>query len=244
MSNKLTPLLKVENLKVAFEDGTVGLKDLTMSVNEGEIVGLIGLADSGKSLALQAIMGQIEKQNGKIEFNGENVEYLDTSSRIKSGISYVPQKRKVFENVTVRENLVLGGHTIKDNETVRNIMEECLEIFPRLRVKTEESAGKISSGERMMLGIARALMSDPMLLMIDELCLGISPLVRDDIFEKLLFLRDTGLTILVAEQRGLDILEIVDRAYLLDKGRVIAIGKASDFKKNEKIIKMFKREDD
>ena len=214
-----------------------------MSINEGEIVGLIGLEGCGKSLALQAIMGQIEKQNGKIEFNGENIEFLDTSSRVKAGLNLVPQRRKVFENITVRENLVLGGHTIKDNETVRNIMEECLEVFPRLQEKTEELAGKISSGEKMMLGIARALMSDPMLLMIDELCLGISPLVRDDIFEKLLFLKETGLTVLVAEQKGLDILGIVDRAYLLDNGRVASIGKAEDFRKSEKVRKMFETED-
>jgi len=216
-------LIAVRNLRVAYGK-VVALADVSLSVEEGEIVTLIGANGAGKSSLLRALMGLVPIAGGEIELAGKRINGRRTHEMIALGVAYVPEGRGTLRQLTVRENLVLGAFGRRRGDDVGSALRDVLERFPMLAERIDQTAGTLSGGQQQMLVIARALMARPRLLLLDEPSLGLAPLIARTIFETIADLRAQGVTVLLVEQNAHAALALAGRAYVLEMGRIVLEG--------------------
>ena len=214
------------------------LRDANLSVGSGEVVGLIGPNGAGKSTLLNTIAGLLVPRAGRVDFDGQDVTGRSPEELLRAGLALVPERRRIFVDLTVEENLRIGGVTIPATDR-GDLLNEMAELFPVLRDKWTTSAGYLSGGEAQQLAIGRALMSRPRLLMMDEPSLGLAPILVDTVFELVEALRDQGRTLLVVEQNATRMLEVADRAYVLRSGQMVAEGTGAELRSDERLFDMF-----
>ena len=214
------------------------LREVSLTVETGEIVTLIGANGAGKSSTLKAISGLHGITAGAIELEGARLDGMPPHEIVASGISHCPEGRRIFYDLSVRENLAMGGYLLSKGDFAEHL-DDVLRLFPRLRERLGQAGGTLSGGEQQMLAIARALMSRPKLLMLDEPSLGLAPIMVEKIFETVIDLQRHGLTVLLVEQNAAAALEISDRAYVLETGRVALVGKAADLRRDERVVKAY-----
>ncbi|MFV0635657.1 ABC transporter ATP-binding protein [Mitsuokella sp.] len=232
------PMLKIDNIDVYY--GAIhALKGISLEVNEGEIVTLIGANGAGKSTTLRTISGLLKPKNGGITFQGENIAGVRAHEIVKKGISQVPEGRRVFAEMTVMENLDLGAFVRKDKEGIRQDLKKVFELFPRLEERKNQSAGTLSGGEQQMLAMGRALMSRPKLLLLDEPSMGLAPLLIKEIFNIIVDINKSGTTVLLVEQNANMALSIANRAYVLETGRITLSGSAQELAASEDVRKAY-----
>jgi len=220
-------LLNVDALRVCYGP-VVAVDGVSLSVNEGEVVALIGANGAGKSSLLQAVVGLAQTSGGTVRFRGEDITGLPPEVVVKKGITLTPEGRRVFPRMSVGDNLKIGATVLASHDSIAERKEWVLQLFPVLRKRQRQAAGTLSGGEQQMLAIGRSLMSAPSLVMLDEPSLGLAPVIVDRIFELLGQLRDGGVTILLVEQNVHRSLEIADRAYVLDTGSLRSEGSSQD----------------
>lgn len=230
-------LLKIENLKVSYGP-IVALKGISLTVNEGEIVTLIGANGAGKTTTMNTIMGLVKPSHGKIVFDGHDITKAETRSIVKMGCVLSPEGRQVFPELTVGGNLEMGG-LLRTKQQVAEGMEKVFAMFPRLKERINQQAGTLSGGEQQMLAIGRAMMAEPKMLLLDEPSMGIAPFLVQEIFELLKKIREDGTTILLVEQNAKKALSISDRAYALETGRIFTEGSAKELMESEEIIRAY-----
>lgn len=231
-------LLEVKDLRVSY--GVIeAIKSISFEVNEGEIVTLIGANGAGKTTTMQSIMGLIHPKSGTITFDGADIFGMSTHKILRLGMTQVPEGRRIFSELTVYENLLMGAYIEKNREKIKKDMEEIYEIFPRLYERRTQVAGTLSGGEQQMLAMGRAMMSHPRLLMLDEPSMGLSPLLVDQIFSMIKKFHDNGTTILLVEQNAGKSLAISDRAYVLETGRIVLSGTGRELMESEEVKKAY-----
>jgi branched-chain amino acid transport system ATP-binding protein len=224
-------LLLVEDLHVRY-GAIVALRGMSLTVDEGEIVGLIGVNGAGKSTTMNAIMQIVRSERGRIELNGQSLIGLAPEAIIRRGVAPVMEGRRIFPGLTVEENLRLGAAIRSDRDAIRADIERWCQFFPILGERLQQPAGTLSGGQQQMLAVARALMSRPKLLLMDEPSLGLSPKLVAEVFGLIAGLRDLGMTILLVEQNVRMTLDIVDRAYLVNTGRVEFVGTPAEIRQH------------
>lgn len=227
-------MLKVEGINV-FYGNIQALKGVSLEVNEGEIVTLIGANGAGKTTLLKTLSGILKPKQGSIEFLGKNLQKTPAQGIVKAGISQVPEGRRVFANMSVEENLELGAYLRKDRAEITKDMERIFEIFPRLLERRKQASGTLSGGEQQMLAMGRAIMARPKLLLLDEPSMGLAPLMVQTIFNTIKEINKTGTTILLVEQNANMALSIANRAYVLETGKVVLSGAAEELQNSEEI---------
>jgi branched-chain amino acid transport system ATP-binding protein len=228
-------LLSTEKLELAYGQVSV-CRDISLSIEAGEIVALIGANGAGKSTTLRAIAGVLSPRRGSIFFCGRDITASASHERTNLGIALVPEGRHVFPFLTVRENLELGGFkSRKHNAKIRRMIGEIFDMFPRLSERSGQNAGTLSGGEQQMLVLGRAMMSEPQLLCLDEPSLGLAPIVVQDIFRTIRAINAAGTSVLLIEQNARYALETASRGYVLQTGSVIASGTCSDLKQNPRV---------
>ena len=227
-------MLTISNLKVSY-GGINALRGINLNIEENKIVTLIGANGAGKSSTLRAIMNLVKKTEGTVKYDGEDLTNLNTMDIVKKGIALCPEGRRVFENLTVEENLILGAYTIKDKALLDNEMNKVYDLFPILKERNWQKAGTLSGGEQQMLAVGRALMVKPKVLMLDEPSLGLAPLLVRDIFEIIKEIHRQGNTILLVEQNAKKALEIADYGYVLETGSLVLEGNGKELLLNDKV---------
>jgi branched-chain amino acid transport system ATP-binding protein len=215
------------------------LWDVSLNVQEGEFVALIGPNGAGKSTTLKSITGLVSARKGDILFKGESITHLGAHETSHLGISFVSESLNLFTNMSVYENLLLGAYTIKSDQEVQEALDFVFELFPRLEARQGQLAGTLSGGERKMVAIARGMMSNPSLMLVDEPSLGLAPKLTLDVFNALERLRQRGVTILLVEQNVNTTLHITDRAYVLEQGQITLQGKSKELLEDEHVRKAF-----
>ena len=220
-------MLSLEAVNV-FYGGIHALRDVSLTVRAGEVVTLIGANGAGKSTTLRAITGLVAPSSGRIQFEGRDIAGEPAHTLVSRGISMAPEGRGVLANLTVLENLEMGAYLVKDRAQIRQDLERGFTLFPRLRERVKQRAGTLSGGEQQMLAIARALMSRPKLLLLDEPSLGLAPIVCQTIFSTIDAIKNAGTTVLLVEQNANAALKHSDRAYVLETGAVILEGTAAE----------------
>ena len=230
-------LLKVQGLDV-FYGAVHALKGVDLEVRKGEVVTLIGANGAGKSTLLRTISGLVRPRAGAMTFDGQDLARLAPCKVVSAGISHSPEGRAVFANLTVEDNLVLGAYLRKDS-AVASDMERMFGIFPRLKERRRQNSGTLSGGEQQMLAIARALMSRPRLLLLDEPSLGLAPILVEKIFEIIIEINKEGTAILLVEQNALMALGIAQRGYVLETGHIALSDEASALARNERVRKAY-----
>jgi branched-chain amino acid transport system ATP-binding protein len=228
-------LLEVTNLELAYGE-VPAVRDLSFQVADGEIVTLIGANGAGKSTTMRGVAGSMPSRKGRILFDGVDVTRLPAHARTAAGIALVPEGRRVFPALTVRENLEMGGFRYrKDRKKVNWLIERAMASFPRLRERASQPAGPLSGGEQQMLALSRALMSEPRLLCMDEPSLGLAPIVVQEIFRSIRSANAAGTSILLVEQNARYALETASRGYVLQTGAIIASGSCDELKRDERV---------
>ncbi len=227
-------MLKVSNLNAYYGD-LQAVRDISLHVEKGEIVALLGVNASGKSTTVKSISGLIDKIEGEIEFEGNNIRQLSAYKRADMGLIQVPEGRQLFPFLTVKENLEMGAYTKKARTHLKENLEKVFHLFPRLKEREKQLAGTMSGGEQQMCAIGRGLMSNPTLLMLDEPTLGLAPLIVKQMFVIIRELREMGITILLVEQNVKQSLQIADRAYMLSNGRSVKHGTSQDMLNSDAI---------
>jgi branched-chain amino acid transport system ATP-binding protein len=233
-------MLKVEGLTVHY--GAIkALRGISFEVAPGEIITLIGSNGAGKSTTLNAVSNVIKKTKGTVVFNGNDISSLAADRIVSAGLVQVPEGRRIFANLTVRENLEMGAYTRRavtnaERQALKADMENVYEIFPRLKERQKQVAGTLSGGEQQMLAMGRALMAKPRLLLLDEPSMGLAPILVDEIFSVIKRINETGTTILLVEQNAYKALALASRAYILETGEVIKAGAAGDLM-NDRAVK-------
>lgn len=231
-------MLKIDNINVYY--GAIhAIKGISLEVNEGEIVTLIGANGAGKSTILRTVSGLLKPKTGEINFEGKNIAGMPAQNIVKLGISQVPEGRRVFANMTVLENLELGAYIRSDKQGIKDDMNVVFERFPRLSERLTQLAGTLSGGEQQMLAMGRALMSRPRLLLLDEPSMGLAPLLVKEIFSIIKDINATGTTILLVEQNANMALSIANTAYVLETGRITLSGTAKELAASEEIRKAY-----
>ncbi|MGK9254723.1 ABC transporter ATP-binding protein [Paenibacillus humicus] len=218
----------------AYYGGIEALKGISLTVGEGEIVTLIGSNGAGKSTTLKSICGQV-KTSGEIRFKGEAISFWLPHQIAASGIAHVPEGRRIFPKLTVKENLEMGAFSVKDKALVKERIEQAFAYFPRLKERYRQAGGTMSGGEQQMLAIARGLMMKPDILLLDEPSMGLAPVLVDQIFEIIQELNASGMTILLVEQNAYHALQIADRGYVIQTGEITMQGKASSLIADEQV---------
>ncbi|WNJ93862.1 ABC transporter ATP-binding protein [Bosea sp. 685] len=231
-------MLEVSSLTTAY-DGLIAISDISISVAEGEIVVVAGANGAGKSTLLKSISGMERPRSGEVSFDGERISGLPGHEITARGVAYVPENRRLFPRLSVSDNLRLGSYLHRKRPDREQPMEQVFTLFPRLKERLPQRASTLSGGEQQMLAIGRALMTRPRILMLDEPSQGIMPKLVDEIFEAVLAIRKAGVTVLLVEQRLAESLEIADRAYVLQTGRVILSGTAAEVRDNPDIRKAY-----
>lgn len=232
-------LLEVKDLNV-FYGNIHAIKNVSINVNKGEIVTLIGANGAGKTTILQTISGIIRSKSGGIFYNGKEITKERAHKINHMGVAQVPEGRRIFTNLSVEDNIEMGAYSIKQSITDRNKdMDKIYKMFPRMEERKNQRAGTLSGGEQQMLAIGRALMSKPDLLLLDEPSMGLSPLFVKEIFDRIKFLNESGTTILLVEQNAKMALGIADRAYVLETGKIIMEGNAKDLRNDPNVKKAY-----
>ena len=230
-------LLKIDNIHVYY--GAIhAIKGISFEVQEHEIVTLIGSNGAGKSTTLNTIAGLLKPRSGSVIFDGKNLSSMPTSKVVSQGIALCPEGRRIFQQMTVRENLEMGGFTRPDRE-IEGSIDEMFQRFPRLKEREKQIAGTLSGGEQQMLAMARALMSRPRLLMLDEPSMGLAPILVEQIFEIIRELHQSGTTILLVEQNAQMALSVADRAYVLETGKLSKQGSADELLHSDAVKKAY-----
>ena len=230
-------VLTVENINVYY--GAIhAIKGISFDVNRGEIVTLIGANGAGKSTTLHTVSGLLRSKTGDIEFLESSIAHTAAHKIVSMGISHVPEGRRIFQGMTVEENLQMGAFVAKKDRIAHNL-EYVYEQFPRLKERTKQIAGTLSGGEQQMLAMGRALMSDPELLMLDEPSMGLSPLLVDQVFEIIKDINKDGTTILLVEQNAGKSLAISDRAYVLETGSIVLSGTGAELAASDEVKKAY-----
>lgn len=229
-------MLKVENLVVNY--GYINaLRNISFEVNEGEIITLIGSNGAGKTTTLTSISNIKKKESGKVTFKGVDITNLAPHKIVKMGMCHVPEGRRIFPALSVKENLIAGtfGNRSLTKEKIQELLEEVYTLFPRLKERMNQDGGTLSGGEQQMLAIARGMMMDPDIIMLDEPSLGLAPIIVEEIFELIMKIRDNGKTILLIEQNASMALSIADRGYVMENGVITMTGKGQDLLVNKDV---------
>ena len=227
-------LLKVTNLAVSY-GGIDALRGISFDVEEGEIVTLIGANGAGKSTTLRTICGLVRARDGRIVYDGRDITSQSTQRIVADGIAMVPEGRRVFDNLTVKENLLIGAYLRNDKESIQADVEHVYTLFPRLKEREWQLAGTLSGGEQQMLAVGRAMMTRPRILMMDEPSLGLAPLVVKEIFSIIRTLNETGMTILLIEQNANAALRCAHHAYVLETGRITMSGTGAELLADKRV---------
>ena len=231
-------LLEVKNLEVYY--GVIcALKGISFEVNEGEIVSLIGANGAGKTTMMQSVVGIIPKRSGSIIFDGQDITKTPCHKIVQLGMTQVPEGRRIFQELSVYENLMMGAYTVKDQQQFKEDLEKMFTKFPRLAERRNQIAGTLSGGEQQMLAMSRALMIRPKLLMLDEPSMGLAPILVDQVFEMIKELHAAGTTILLVEQNASKALEIADRAYVLETGNITLSGTGIELAQSDEVRKAY-----
>jgi len=231
-------MLKIDDLVVAY-GGIEALKGVSLEVEEGKIVTLVGANGAGKSTILRTIVGLVKPKSGSISYQGKNLLSEKRHNIVKNGITLVPEGRRIFPDLTVLENLKIGAYSRTDAKEIKADMEWVYGLFPKLKERTWQLAGTLSGGEQQMLAVGRALMSRPKLLMMDEPSLGLAPLIVKDIFNIIKEIHKQGVTILLVEQNANAALKIADVGYVIETGRITLKGTGQELLSNEEIRKAY-----
>ena len=231
-------MLEVKDLQVYY--GVIcALKGISFEVNQGEIVSLIGANGAGKTTMMQSVVGMIPKRSGTVTLNGQDITKLPCHKIVKLGMTQVPEGRRIFQELTVYENLMMGAYTTKDQNAFKEDLESIFTRFPRLAERRNQIAGTLSGGEQQMLAMGRALMSHPSLLMLDEPSMGLAPILVDQVFEIIQELHKSGTTILLVEQNASKALAISDRAYVLETGSITLSGTGEELASSDEVRKAY-----
>ena len=231
-------MLTVENLNVYY--GMIhALKGLSFHVEEGEIVALIGANGAGKTTTLQTISGILQAKSGSVNFQGKEITSVSGNQIVKLGMSHVPEGRRMFSNLTVYENLMMGAYTRKDKKQIAETLEKVYERFPRLQERTRQLAGTLSGGEQQMLAIGRAMMGKPKMILLDEPSLGLAPIVVHAIFEAIVEINRQGTTILFVEQNSKIALATAHRGYVMQTGKIVLADTCENLESNEEVKKAY-----
>lgn len=231
-------LLEVKDLEVYY--GVIcALKGISFDVNEGEIVTLIGANGAGKTTTMQSVVGLIPSRAGIVTFDGTDITKTPCHKIVHLGMTQVPEGRRVFQELTVYENLLMGAYSNKNNATFKDDLERIYTQFPRLAERKGQIAGTLSGGEQQMLAMGRALMSKPKLLMLDEPSMGLSPLLVDQVFDIIKSINKDGTTVLLVEQNAGKSLAISDRGYVLENGKIVLSGTGEELMQSEEVKKAY-----
>ncbi len=231
-------MLEISNLDV-FHGKSQALRDVSLRVNEGEIVALVGANGAGKTTLLNTVSGLLRPASGSVEFLGKRIDRLAPHKIMKLGISQIPEGRKLFTDMTVRENLELGAYTSEAWKRKKETLEQVYQLFPILKERGRQSASKLSGGEGQMVAIGRGLMSNPRLCMFDEPSYGLAPKLFSEVIEVIKRLREQGITIFLVEQNVRRTLEVADQAYVLENGQIVLEGKGKDLLQDEQVKKAY-----
>jgi len=231
-------MLKVEGLQVYYGN-IAALKGISLEVNEGEVVTLIGSNGAGKSTTLRTISGLLKPRKGEVTFMGKRIDGMPAHEVVQLGLAQSPEGRRIFQRMTVAENLALGAFLRKDKAEILEDQERMLELFPRLRERINQKAGTLSGGEQQMLAVARAQMTRPKLLLLDEPSMGLAPVLVDLIFATIRKIREQGTTVLLVEQNARAALSVADRAYVLESGKIKLQGPARELRNDPEITKAY-----
>ena len=231
-------MLDIKNLSVSY--GAIdAVRDISLHVDDGEIVSLIGANGAGKTTTLHTITGLVPAKSGSITFNGQDLLKTKANRIVTLGMAHVPEGRHVFTRMSVQENLEMGAYSLKDTSHVAEDLDKVYTYFPRLKERRRQLAGTLSGGEQQMVAMGRAMMSRPNTILMDEPSMGLSPKLVKEIFRIIEKLHDEGITVLLVEQNAKMALSIADRAYVLETGRITMEGKASDLLHDEKVRKAY-----
>ena len=217
------PILEIENIKVRYS-GLPVLQGVSLLVNQGETVSVLGANGAGKSTLLRAVMGTQHAFEGRILYKGREIQKLNTEAIVRLGLVYVPEEKMLFGPLSVEENLILGAYVLDDHQQVRQNLEFVYNLFPKLKERRKQPGSTLSGGEQQMVAIGRGLMSRPRILMLDEPSLGLAPLLVDEVLDTIRKLKEEGITILLVEQNVREALDLSDRAYVLQTGRIVGEG--------------------
>ena len=224
-------------MTAGYDNGPDIISSCTIKVNKGEIVAILGPNGAGKSTAMKAMLGLLNLKSGNIKINGTDISKLSPQERVKSGISFVPQTKNVFSELTVRENLEVGAFLREDN--INDVIEEIYDLFPILREKSSQVVGQLSGGQRQQVALGRALMIKPSVLMLDEPTAGVSPIVMDELFQHILRVKETNVGIIMVEQNAKQALSISDRGYVLVTGQNKFEGSGSELLEDPEVRRSF-----
>lgn len=227
-------MLKVENLTVKYS-GITAVDAISFEVGQGETVAMIGANGAGKSTTLKAVSALLKPANGRIWFDDQEITKTSANKIVEMGLVHVPEGRQIFTKLSIEENLRMGAYTMRDAAKEKQNREWVMELFPILKERARQAAGTLSGGEQQMLAIARALMSSPKMLLLDEPSMGLSPIMTQQVFSVLKHLREDGITIFLIEQNAYDALEISDRAYIMETGRITLDGPSSELITDERV---------
>ncbi|MBW2149799.1 MAG: ABC transporter ATP-binding protein [Deltaproteobacteria bacterium] len=231
-------MLSVDKIKVKYKEITA-LHDISLTVNEGEIVTVLGSNGAGKSTLLKSIASLLEPVEGSITFQRKQITGIGPHQVVRNGISLVPEGKRIFAKMSIEENLLLGAYIMKEEKVREETKKKLFQLFPRLHERIHQKAGTLSGGEQQMLAIARGLMSRPKLLMLDEPSMGIAPNLVSRIFEAIETIRSSGLTILIVEQHVQEALDIADRGYILQTGKIALEGSAEELMESDLVQKAY-----
>ena len=231
-------MLEIKDLYVSYDMMEV-LHGISLKVEDEELVSVIGPNGAGKSTLIKAIMGLVKVKSGQILYNGEDITHLPAHKRAGLGIGYVPEGRRVFGQLTVEENLKMGAYELKDKEQIAKNIQMVYDIFPRLGERKAQLAATMSGGEQQMLAIGRALMLNPKTILIDEVSMGLMPIMVNTCFDVIKKLNDQGITILVVEQNANKALKVADRGYVLETGNIIITDTAENMRKDDTVQKAY-----
>lgn len=231
-------VLRLDNINTFYEQSQA-LYDISINVKKGEFVTILGANGAGKSTVMKSTMGLVKPKTGKIFFDGFDITNVPAWDRAKIGIGYVPEGRRVFPDLTVEENLLIGAYKVVDKKVIKTNIEKSYELFPRLKERKNQLAKTMSGGEQQMLAIARALMLNPKLLLIDEISMGLMPILVNHVLAIVKQLNQEGLTVLMVEQNANKALKVADRGYILKTGKITMENTSEKLRNNEEVVKAY-----
>ena len=232
------PILEIEEIKVRYS-GLPVLQGISLTVNQGETVSVLGANGAGKSTLLRAVMGTQHAFEGRILYEGQGIQKLNTEAIVRLGIVCVPEEKMLFGPLSVEENLILGAYVLDDNNEVQQNLQFVYDLFPKLKERQNQPASTLSGGEQQMVAIGRGLMSNPRILMLDEPSLGLAPLLVDEVLDTVRRLKQEGITILLVEQNVREALDLADRAYVLQTGRIVGQGSGRELLESDMFREAF-----